>query len=230
MKLSPPPPFDIHITNIQNHNNSYQFYGTWMNTPIHGTILTENDGNHFFTIHIPTQQPTIQWIDNKPQNITHHDNIPIIQINTTLNKLTPILQSNDIDTLTQKIQDLLSTYMNPNLYERRDHVINIIQYLYQQHDDIALRQPEKDIYDIYHRNRILWKNIQDIQRWTTTDHLILKDTWKNAPSIVGIVTAIEHQHIQHAYTIWDNAPISQHSYIESIRYLQRHEAPSLPCV
>lgn len=227
MKLHPPPPFDIHVTDIQNDKEIYQFYGTWMDTPIHGTISTENNGDRFFAIHIPTQQPTIQWIDNKPQNIPHHDDIPIIRINTTLDKLTPILQSKNINTLKQKIQHLLSTYMNPELYERHNHVCNIFQYLYHNNPSIKIRRPKENIYHLYDGDNIIWHDMHKTNEWTSTNHLTFNGYWKNAPSIISIIYTIDMVYIDQT---WKNESVSQHSYIKSIRYLQHHEAPSLPCI
>lgn len=227
MKLHLPPPFDIHVTDIQNDNKIYKFYGTWMNTPVHGEISSENNRDLFFTIYIPTQRPTIRWIDNKPQHITHHDNIPVIRINNTLDQLTPILKSKDIDTLTKEIQRLLSTYMNPKLYERRNHVLNIFQYLYHNNTSIRINSPEKHIYHLYNNNIIIWQNMQEIEQWTSKNHLTFNDYWIVAPSIIGQIYNIDFAHNDQT---WKNESISQHSYIDSIRYLQRHGAPSLPCV
>lgn len=218
MILHPPPPFNIYIDHIDSTQTPYMYSGTIMGIPMLAQ-LSKSDSKFY--------EFTIEPLEDSPQsdNPTYH-----VHINIETTKVAAIIRNTDIPTINQEIQHLFQQYTDPILYERRDHVINIIQYLYQQHGSIALQQPRKDIYDIYHRSRILWKNIQDIQRWTTTDHLMLKDTWKNAPSIIGIITAIEHQYIEHAYPIWNDTPISQHSYTESIRYLQRHAAPSLPCV
>lgn len=148
-------------------------------------------------------------------------------------EIIPIKYSKNTKTITKEINNLLSTYTNPILYERLNHVIKIITYLQQKNIHIELKETESK-YHLYNNKEIIWQNIQDIENWTSNNFLILKKHWRNTLYITNIIQDINKRQNRNKPLTWKNADkdthISQHSYIESIRYLQHHGAPSLPCI
>lgn len=244
---APPPPFEFTIHQIYLHTHSdipqYTYNGTWHNLPITLSLSKENNKAPTFNrlnAYIANTYHSIKWINNIPTPTIATSNEHFLHLSLTPSDATTIINCATPNACTDAINNIMQRFTSPEQYERYNIVCNIIQYLYQQYPNMqtnSIINPGPNIttnhLNCKTTNTILWPHIDQINHWCGNNILhIEKETWRRAMNILQIIHMAKYQnHPQiKSYLQLPTHHMSQHEYIQYIRALQKHNAPSLPCI